>query len=90
MEAPPRLELGIKALQASALPLGYGAEPIKGGCVSTSASYHQYMRQKALLTQKNHRKRKAKDAYIMRLFTSGAEDGIRTRDVHLGKVTLYH
>ena len=25
MEAPPRLELGIKALQASALPLGYGA-----------------------------------------------------------------
>ena len=25
LEAPPRLELGIKALQASALPLGYGA-----------------------------------------------------------------
>ena len=25
MEAPPRLELGVKALQASALPLGYGA-----------------------------------------------------------------
>jgi hypothetical protein len=25
LEAPPRFELGIKALQASALPLGYGA-----------------------------------------------------------------
>ena len=25
VEAPPRLELGVKALQASALPLGYGA-----------------------------------------------------------------
>jgi hypothetical protein len=26
MEAPPRLELGVKLLQSSALPLGYGAE----------------------------------------------------------------
>ena len=25
LEAPPRFELGIKALQASALPLGHGA-----------------------------------------------------------------
>ena len=25
MEAPPRFELGIKVLQTSALPLGYGA-----------------------------------------------------------------
>ena len=25
LEAPPRIELGVKALQASALPLGYGA-----------------------------------------------------------------
>ena len=25
LEAPPRLELGVKALQARALPLGYGA-----------------------------------------------------------------
>ena len=25
LEAPPRLELGIKVLQTSALPLGYGA-----------------------------------------------------------------
>ena len=25
MEAPPRVELGVKVLQTSALPLGYGA-----------------------------------------------------------------
>ena len=25
MEAPPRIELGVKVLQTSALPLGYGA-----------------------------------------------------------------
>jgi hypothetical protein len=47
MEAPLGFEPGIKVLQTSALPLGYGA-------------------------------------------IIGAEDEIRTRDVHLGKVTLYH
>ena len=47
VEAPPRFELGIKVLQTSALPLGYGA-------------------------------------------VNGAGDGTRTRDFHLGKVTLYH
>ena len=26
LEAPPRIELGVKVLQTSALPLGYGAE----------------------------------------------------------------
>ena len=49
VEAPPRLELGIKVLQTSALPLGYGAK-------------------RAI----------------------GAVDEIRTRDIHLGKVALYH
>ena len=49
---------GIKALQASALPLGYGA-----------------------ILQKTQ---------INASFVFGAEDEIRTRDVHLGKVTLYH
>ena len=29
LEAPPRLELGIKVLQTSALPLGYGAVNIE-------------------------------------------------------------
>ena len=33
-----------------------------------------------------------KDAYfcVFCLVVNGAEDEIRTRDVHLGKVTLYH
>ena len=31
-----------------------------------------------------------KDAYCVFRCISGAEDEIRTRDVHLGKVTLYH
>ena len=29
LEAPPRFELGVKALQASALPLGYGAKKME-------------------------------------------------------------
>ena len=29
LEAPPRLELGMKVLQTSALPLGYGAINLK-------------------------------------------------------------
>ena len=57
LEAPPRIELGVKALQARALPLGHGAL-LKETQVNASQN--------------------------------GAEDGIRTRDVHLGKVTLYH
>ena len=43
VEAPPRIELGIKVLQTSALPLGYGAavringlnNTIKGNAAST-------------------------------------------------------
>ena len=55
LEAPPRFELGVKALQASALPLGYGAM----------------------------------NAALNRILI-GAEDEIRTRDIRLGKATLYH
>ncbi len=58
LEAPPRLELGVRVLQTRALPLGYGAVFLPGA------------------------------ALCGRL--SGAGDGIRTRDFHLGKVTLYH
>ncbi len=62
----PDLNRGIKVLQTSALPLGYGAifELIQT----------------------------TKDARSWRLLSccNGAEDEIRTRDVHLGKVTLYH
>ncbi len=52
---------GIKVLQTSALPLGYGALYKKTQILFKHAS-----------------------------FVNGAEDEIRTRDVHLGKVTLYH
>ena len=61
LEAPPRFELGMKVLQTSALPLGYGA----------------------ILNLKQN-------LAIWQDFVLGAEDEIRTRDVHLGKVTLYH
>ena len=49
LEAPPGFEPGVKVLQTSALPLGYGA-----------------------------------------IIKNGAGDEIRTRDIRLGKATLYH
>ena len=44
MEAPPRFELGVKVLQTSALPLGYGAGYRPGifacyGCIRNGADY---------------------------------------------------
>ncbi len=59
LEAPPGFEPGVRALQAPALPLGYGAT------LSVYAGY----------TKAVH---------------NGAEDEIRTRDICLGKATLYH
>ena len=52
MEAPPRIELGIKVLQTSALPLGYGAavringlnNNIKGKAASTE--FEQFINSK--------------------------------------------
>ena len=32
LEAPPRLELGVRVLQTRALPLGYGATPGFADC----------------------------------------------------------
>ena len=62
----PDLNWGIKVLQTSALPLGYGAK------IDLIISM-------------------IKDANICVFYHKfGAEDEIRTRDVHLGKVTLYH
>ena len=58
LEAPPRFELGVEALQAHALPLGYGADTKKG--------------------DKPHK------------IKNGAGNEIRTRDICLGKATLYH
>ena len=58
MEATSRFELEIKALQASALPLGHVAVYEKG---------------------------RSKPARVMH----GAGYGVRTRDLHLGKVARY-
>ncbi len=55
---------GIKVLQTSALPLGYGAE------INKPQKIHLPISPCGLL--------------------SGAGYEIRTRDFHLGKVTLYH
>ncbi len=59
LEATPGFEPGVKALQASALPLGHVASFKKAGHVLTG------------------------------LLNSGADNGVRTRDPHLGKVVLY-
>ena len=59
MEATPGFEPGVKALQASALPLGHVAICKKG--------------------------RPQKPAFT----DNGADNGVRTRDPHLGKVVLY-
>ena len=66
LEATPRFELGVKALQASALPLGHVAIPWR-------LSLQRPVKQEP--------DRPSDD--------NGADNGIRTRDPHLGKVMLY-
>ena len=63
MEARTGFEPVIKALQASALPLGHLATFIK---------------------KAGHSIKRVTDRMI-----SGADNGVRTRDPHLGKVVLY-
>ena len=63
MEATPGFEPGVKALQASALPLGHVA----------------------IIRSKKSRPTLRRPAPAR----SGADNGIRTRDPHLGKVVLY-
>lgn len=67
MEATPGFEPGVKALQASALPLGHVAP-------------------KANLLSK-----RADPSHLIRPAPAGngADNGVRTRDPHLGKVVLY-
>ena len=72
---------GIKLLQSSALPLGYGA--LFNYIIVFYNNAHIL---KFLSCFNNYDKRRKN----MRLLSVGAEDEIRTRDVHLGKVTLYH
>ena len=74
LEATPRFELGIKALQASALPLGYVA--VLGGMRSPSCEKADLVGPVAHPWADLRRYR-------------GADDGTRTRDPNLGKVVLY-
>ncbi len=79
LEAPPRFELGNKG--------------VADLCLTTWPWRHAY-----ILNIPNSAKAKpeififdkSRDAYLNVSWFSGAEDEIRTRDVHLGKVTLYH
>ena len=66
LEATPGFEPGVKALQASALPLGHVAIPWR-------LSLQRPVKQEP--------DRPSDD--------NGADNGIRTRDPHLGKVMLY-
>ena len=67
---------GIRVLQTHALPLGYGA------------SYNHYIN--FFLKRNCFRNKILPPVFGGKIFLIGAEDEIRTRDVHLGKVTLYH
>ena len=75
LEATPRFELGIKALQASALPLGYVAV---------------WWGDRVLphVKKADHAGPVARRWADLRRYL-GADDGIRTRDPNLGKVVLY-
>jgi hypothetical protein len=75
MEATPGFEPGIKALQASALPLGDVAvlSPFAG----------------AFKSEGRVRCMSATAGPSLRREIYGADDGIRTRDPNLGKVVLY-
>ena len=77
----PDLNWGIKLLQSSALPLGYGA------LFNYIFVFYNYAHILKFLSCFNNYDKRRKN---MRLLSVGAEDEIRTRDVHLGKVTLYH
>ena len=74
MEATPRFELGIKALQASALPLGYVAVWWGSGSPSCQKADHVGPVARPWADLRRYR---------------GADDGTRTRDPNLGKVVLY-
>ena len=78
MEASPRLELGVRILQTLALPLGYDADYFYG-----AGLVDDYVIHGSLVERVSWMLTPSTSAY-------GAGDGIRTRDFHLGKVTLYH
>ena len=73
MEAPPGIEPGMKVLQTSALPLGYGA------------IFHCYARARRDMLSRSISTGKP----ALRRFSSGAGNGARTRHLSLGKAALY-
>ena len=73
LEAPPGIGPGIKVLQTSALPLGYGA------------IFHCYARARRDMLSRSISTGKP----ALRRFSSGAGNGARTRYLNLGKVALY-
>ena len=50
LEAPPRFELGIKVLQTSALPLGYGAVNIETDYISNLSHFLERVKRFELST----------------------------------------
>ena len=106
MEAPPRFELGIEALQAPALPLGDGATLViliiyvfilvvpGAGLEPAQYCYRGILSPLRLPISPSGHKRKDKYITIIMIInnttTNGAGNEVRTRDPNLGKVMLYH
>ena len=87
MEATPGFEPGVKALQASALPLGHVATLTSCWPASASEPPPARTRPQGRLELAV---KKAGQAFTDRPFSiHGADNGVRTRDPHLGKVVLY-
>ena len=74
LEAMPRFELGVRALQAPALPLGYIAD-VPGICPDFKKKRSAFWASCCPSVDLRS--------------VDGADDGIRTRDPNLGKVVLY-
>ena len=74
LEAPPRIELGMKVLQTSALPLGYGAI---NGAGNGARTRHLSLGKAALYQMSYSRK-------------NGASDWSRTSDTGIFSPLLYH
>jgi hypothetical protein len=87
MEATPRFELGMKALQASALPLGYAASSLlvpETGIEPVLRNRNRILSPARLpIPPLGH------FYYVFALVINGAGEGIRTLDPNLGKVVLY-
>lgn len=91
MEVPPRFELGIEALQASALPLGDGTSSllllsimVPGAGLEPAQCCHRGILSPLRLpiSPSGH--------FYVFVIINGAGNEVRTRDPDLGKVVLYH